>query len=288
MQENVATTKGWATWSDARALVATPRNLKRTTTIAMTVGTIFFTMNQLGTVLSGKASGVVWMKVALTYLTPLIVSNLGMLSATRRVTERPAREQKRRRARRLLAHAAILGAMVAMTVALPAAAKSGHLSSVNRFMDGSPIVGAWSTLATSEQGAKMTLQTSELTPGNSVTVWWVIFNEPTNCKDAHHGFACGPADLPPFGGDDSAVTSVVYAAGHQIGGSGRATFSGALATGDTDGALFGPGLVNPTGAEIHLVVRDHGDLTPQQQAEGIHSFGPCNPCADIQFSAHVQ
>jgi len=291
MKGTTATGTGWTTFREARELVVTRRNLKRTATIATTVGTIFFTMNQLPVVLAGKATAILWIKAALTYLTPLVVSNVGMLSATRRgepeTVEAVAPEPKVRRSRRYPV-AAVLGAALAFAIAVPALARSGYVGTVNRFMDGSEIAGAWSTLSTSEQGARMTLQTSELDSGNSVTAWWVIFNEPSNCKDQHGAFACGPGDLPVFGGDDSAVTSVVYAAGHQIGGSGRATFSGYLATGDTAGALFGPGLVNPTGAEIHLVVRDHGELTPQQRAEGIHNFGPCNPCADIQFSAHVQ
>lgn len=287
MKGTTAAGTGWTTWSEARALIAAPRNMKRTVTIAATVGTIFFTMNQLGVILAGKATAIVWIKAALTYVTPLIVSNLGMLSATRRVEE-PSSYRPMRRSAKVVTRAAVVGAALAVVVALPASARSGHVATVNRFMDGSPIAGAWSTLQTSEQGAKMTLQTSELGSGHSVTVWWVIFNEPENCKNPHDGFACGPADLPVFGGDDSALTSVVYAAGHQIGRSGRGTFSGSLATGDTSGALFGPGLVNPTTAEIHLVVRDHGELSPQQRAEGIHNLGPCNPCADVQFSAHVQ
>jgi hypothetical protein len=41
-------------------------------------------MNQLGVILDGRATALVWVKAALTYLTPLVVSNFGVLSATRR------------------------------------------------------------------------------------------------------------------------------------------------------------------------------------------------------------
>ena len=58
-------------------------NLKRTLTIALVVGTTFFVMNQLSVIVNGHASALVWVKAALTYLTPLAVSNLGVLSATR-------------------------------------------------------------------------------------------------------------------------------------------------------------------------------------------------------------
>lgn len=279
----------WSTRREMLNVILFPRHIKRTVTIALTVGTTFFTMNQLGLVLSGRANAIVWLKSALTYVTPLIVSNIGVLSATKRAAVRqPAVEKPRRRIRFRATAAGAFTALLVLVLAVAANAGAGQTAGVYRFIDGSPVAGASSTLATSAKGARMKLHTSDLPAGHSVTVWWVIFNEPQNCKAPEPGLQCGPGDLPPFGGDDSAVTSVAYAAGHQIGGSGNATFSGHLATGDTDGALWGPGLVNPTGAEIHLLVRDHGKLSHQQRAEGIHSFGPCNPCANIQFSPHVQ
>ena len=75
------------TWSTFRELVSvalTPRHLKRTLSVALVVGTAFFTMNQLGVILDGRATALVWVKAVLTYLTPLLVSNFGLLSATRR------------------------------------------------------------------------------------------------------------------------------------------------------------------------------------------------------------
>src|SRR6476469_10310925 len=75
------------TWSTFRELVSvalTPRHLKRTLSVALIVGTAFFTMNQLGVILDGRATALVWVKAALTYLTPLLVSNFTLLSATPR------------------------------------------------------------------------------------------------------------------------------------------------------------------------------------------------------------
>lgn len=180
-------------------------------------------------------------------------------------------------------------ALSALATATPAAAQAGATANVYRFADGSQVAGAWSSLTTTDAGAEMTLHTSDLPAGHTVTVWWVVFNQPQNCSHPEAGLRCGPGDLPIFGGDDSAVTSIVYAAGHEVGASGRATFAGHLGTGDTTGALFGPGLTNPTGADIHLVVRDHGALPPDQRADGIHHFGPCEPaCTNLQFSPHEQ
>jgi hypothetical protein len=81
-----------STWSTPRELVRVvlaPQHLKRTISIALIVGTVFFTMNQLSVILDGRATAVVWVKAALTYLTSLLVSNFGILSATRRPTVHP-------------------------------------------------------------------------------------------------------------------------------------------------------------------------------------------------------
>lgn len=183
-------------------------------------------------------------------------------------------------------HATLFAMLLAVGLAAPAQAASAA-ANVYRFADGTQVSGGWSTLRTGGEGAHMTMHTTGLAAGHTVTVWWVIFNRPAACSHPE-ALRCGPGDLPPFGGDDSAQTALLYAAGHQVGGSGRGDFAGSLRTGDTQGALWDPGLTNPTGADIHLVVRDHGMLTPQQRAEGIHNFGPCNPCVDLQFSAHEQ
>jgi hypothetical protein len=76
-----------ATWSTGRELVSValaPQHLKRTLSVALIVGTAFFAMNQLSLILAGHATALVWLKAALTYLTPLLVSTFGLLSATRR------------------------------------------------------------------------------------------------------------------------------------------------------------------------------------------------------------
>lgn len=147
------------------------------------------------------------------------------------------------------------------------------------------VAGASSTISTTKAGATMTLHTSLLAPGDAVTVWWVVFNNPAACIGGHFGFHCGPADLSRA----VAQPSVLYAAGHLIGGSGTGDYGARLKTGDTSGALFGAGLTNPTGADIHLVVRDHGPKDASLMPDQIHSFGVCNPtCTDVQFSVHEQ
>src|SRR5438552_776326 len=80
----------------------------------------------------------------------------------------------------------------------------------------------------------------------------------------------GPGDLPPYGGDDSAETSFLWGAG-QVAHAASAMFRGTRTTGSTDGALWGPGVVNPTGAEIHLLLRDHGVATSETAEAMTHS-----------------
>ena len=84
------------TWSTARGLVSivvAPQHLKRTMSVALIVGTAFFVMNQLGAILDGSGTALVWVKAALTYLTPLVVSNFGVLAATRQTETHPTNNQ---------------------------------------------------------------------------------------------------------------------------------------------------------------------------------------------------
>jgi hypothetical protein len=80
----------WSSPAEISVVVLAPRHLRKTLPIALVVGSAFVAMNQLGVILSGQATGLVWLKVALTYLTPLAVSNYGVLSATRRHTTGPS------------------------------------------------------------------------------------------------------------------------------------------------------------------------------------------------------
>jgi hypothetical protein len=97
----------WSSWREAALVIACPKHVKRTITLALSVGTVFFAMNQLPLVLAGHATAALWVKAALTYLTPLFVSNIGILTATRRASEMTSsrqtpRKSKKMRLRRML------------------------------------------------------------------------------------------------------------------------------------------------------------------------------------------
>lgn len=76
----------WSTWLEACRVVVYRRHLRATTRIALIVGTVLFAINQLDVVLAGHATTATWVKSGITYFVPFTVSNLGVLTATRRHT----------------------------------------------------------------------------------------------------------------------------------------------------------------------------------------------------------
>jgi len=82
----------WRTWQQASAIVLAPRQLRRTVTLALIIGSVFVAMNQFSIILAGNADTIIWLKATMTYLTPLLVSNFGTLSATRAKSNLPDAE----------------------------------------------------------------------------------------------------------------------------------------------------------------------------------------------------
>ena len=83
--------------------------------------------------------------------------------------------------------------------------------------------------------------------------------------------------------------SVLFATGNVVDEDGEGSFGAHLKVGDTDGALFGPGLVYPRDAEIHIVVRHHGEVIPEMMPAQIMTVGGgciINDCEDVQGAAH--
>jgi hypothetical protein len=174
-----------------------------------------------------------------------------------------------------------------------AAAPAGQQSSgVYSLANSSPVAGAWSTLLRTDSGIRMTLHTAQLDPGGAYTVWWIIFNNPAACQHGVEelGLRCSEGDLLPFGGDPAVTSSVLLATGHVIGNNGIGNFAAHLRVGQfTNDVLWGNGLLDPYGAEIHLIVRSHGDPIPGLVTEQISTVnGGCdiNDCASQQFAAY--
>jgi hypothetical protein len=156
-----------------------------------------------------------------------------------------------------------------------------------------PYAGA--SLSRNNEAAFATISTSGLTPDHVVTLWWAIFNNPEFCATP----ACAPSDL----NNPSVSGSLQFGGGQVVGLNGRADFGGYLAVGDNTGFHLlpqfplmpnpAPGLVNPKGATIHLVVRTHGPASadPTILNQQLTSFGggcSVNPCANIQAALFLQ
>lgn len=71
-------------------------HLRRTLLTALIVGTVLFAINQLDVVLSGAATAGTWVKVAVTYLVPVAVANVGVLVASRRPADADQRDPENR------------------------------------------------------------------------------------------------------------------------------------------------------------------------------------------------
>lgn len=166
--------------------------------------------------------------------------------------------------------------------------------------DGMTKVGE-SRLVRNSAGATLSAHTAGL-PAGAYTNWWVIFNDPAECSDD-----CGKDDVfvdgDPANGPDidqilAAKIDVVFGTGHVVGGP-RANFASHRSKGDSDGSLFeglyaangmeAPGLMMPMTAEVHLIIRYHGEAEPGRIPTQIHTVeADCLPpeCVDSAFAVH--
>ncbi len=183
---------------------------------------------------------------------------------------------------RTFASSVVAAAMIVVS-ALTVYAGAPATTAVRSFSDGSVVPGSSASLVRTDAGVSATLATSGLPAGDVVTVWWVVFNHPENCSgpSAGHPFQCGRSDL----GNPAVGASVLFAAGRIIGDGGDAYYGAHLSVGDISGALFGPGLLLPRSAHVHLVLHDHGPADPRIVSQELRSFDVCNPtCIDVQFA----
>lgn len=153
------------------------------------------------------------------------------------------------------------------------------------------IANSSSVMTRYANGVAYTISTVGLVPGGAYTNWWVIFNNPQFCSPP----GCSGKDFPQNGGDPKVQASVLWATGRVADAGGQGNFSAQLAAGGVSAApgqiLFGPGLLNPSRAEIHIIVRSHGfalwgsDLVAQLTtvAGGCALAG----CQDQQFVMHL-
>lgn len=154
--------------------------------------------------------------------------------------------------------------------------------------DAAPISGA-SNLTRTQNGVGFDYNTADLEPNAPYTMWWVAFNRPKNCLSPCE---CGLVDLA----DPAVKAGVFFAGGRMSDEFGQANFAGEIGYGELpkgEDQIPFTGIDAPIRrrAEIHLVVRGHGDaLTdPAALKEQLTQFNggcPPNGCADVQASIH--
>jgi hypothetical protein len=140
-----------------------------------------------------------------------------------------------------------------------------------------------SQLVRTPNGVNFNLRSTALTPGHAYTLWIVIFNEPGQCGEPSERSLCGPSDVV----NDAAKPDMMYAAGGVAGNAGTGNFAGRRSVDDRSGSLNAPvgmpayGLLDPRGAEFHLVVHDHGPKLPEFMPDMIQTVAGGCPEAGI-------
>ena len=129
-----------------------------------------------------------------------------------------------------------------------------------------PIDGTSVVLEKGPFGAGMALKSSGLTPGDVVTVWWVVIQNPGACKAS----PCTPVEtMTESTGTDSVVT---LAAGGVVDEDGSISLASFLPAGDVEGNFFDTTFHSPEAAEYHLPIHNHGPLDPEIADEMLTSF----------------
>ncbi|MEM7738417.1 MAG: hypothetical protein AAF267_21790 [Deinococcota bacterium] len=161
-------------------------------------------------------------------------------------------------------------------------------TTVFNYADAAEIEGTYSQLIRSENTIAVELKTSGLMPREPYTIWWVIFNEPTACSEACDGDDIFAAD-GSMSLNEMAEISILFADGAMSDADGNGNFSAVLTEDRPFGqVLAGPGLTDTQNAEVHLVVRHHGDLIPELAYEQLSLGSACSDCykQDVQFAVH--
>ncbi len=126
---------------------------------------------------------------------------------------------------------------------------------------------ASATLVRRPDAVRYRIRTTNLTPGNAYTVWFVVINDPAVCSDA-------PCTAVQLIEDPAVDAQVTWGKAGAIGSpAGTARFGARIEAGPLlDGWLEVQGLDDPMGAEIHLVINDHGPLVRNLRSEMLSTY----------------
>lgn len=133
-------------------------------------------------------------------------------------------------------------------------------------MPAGPIEGTQATLEKGPFGAAMAVRSTNLRPGDVVTIWWVAIQNPEACTEN----PCPPSEAM---GNSAVVDSVVtYAAGGIVADDGTISLASFLPKGEVEGNFFDTVLHSPETAEFHLPMHNHGPMDPDIVDEMLSSF----------------
>jgi hypothetical protein len=126
---------------------------------------------------------------------------------------------------------------------------------------------ATAQLVRTENGISYSIRTEGLRAGHAYTLWVVVINNPAACTVS----PCSPpVDII---GNAATNSQIIYGGGHVVGGDGQAGFGGHLSAGPLpEGWLANRGLDNVMGAEVHLVLNDHGPVLTEFMPEMIKTY----------------
>lgn len=166
---------------------------------------------------------------------------------------------------------------------------------VRWFADGTP-AGGMSHLTRTADAIFLAVDVRELPPGDAITLWWVVFNNPSACMAP----GCSGADLTEDG-IIAAEIAVGNASGNVVKSDGTLELGAILREGQNEldhqflfnAGFTGASLLNAGGAsqaEVHLVIQSHGQgRGGKKLLEQLAYFeANCTPaCVDVQFAIHL-
>lgn len=138
--------------------------------------------------------------------------------------------------------------------------------------DPGPIEGTSAVLEKGDFGAAMAIKSAGLTPGDVVTIWWVVIQNHQNCE----ANPCSPKEAMGDGDKNDTVASL--AAGGVVAEDGTVSLASFLPVGDVDGNFFETTFHSPEKAEYHLPMHNHGPLDASMAQDMLSSFRA--GCAD--------
>jgi hypothetical protein len=152
----------------------------------------------------------------------------------------------------------LLVALPAMTVSASSAPARHMTSAVKTHASQGPVTvveGATATLRSTDAGVVVTIRTRQLEVGHAHTLWVVTINRPDLCETS----PCTANDI--VNRTDIVEANVVYGGGRVVRGQ-TTVFMAFVPVGEVAGGWYDNAFTDPRGADIHLVINDHGPIIP--------------------------